>query len=62
MAVSARAISCGASLRRSYSAHKPLAAGDADVEKVSLQHGVVLCHDRNHYRGVLVDARGVCRY
>ena len=28
---------------------KPIAAGDAGVEKVPLQHGVVLRHDRNHH-------------
>ena len=28
---------------------KPLAAGDAGLEQITLQHGVVLCHDRNHH-------------
>src|SRR5439155_13218048 len=46
---------------------QPLAAGDAGVEKIPLQHSVVLRHDRNHYGWVfralaLVDARGVCRH
>ncbi len=46
---------------------QPLAAGDAGVEKVPLQHCVVLRHDRNHHGWIfrasaLVDARGVCRY
>jgi hypothetical protein len=45
---------------------KPLAAGDAGVEQITLRHGVVPRHDRNHYGGyselTLVDARGVCRH
>lgn len=46
---------------------KPLAAGDAGVEQIALQHGVVLRHDRNHHGWVfralaLVDARGVRRH
>jgi hypothetical protein len=46
---------------------KPLAAADAGVEKVSLQYGVVLRYNRNHYRGLFralafVGAGGVCRY
>jgi hypothetical protein len=30
---------------------KPLAAGDAGIEKITLQHGVVLRYDRDHYGG-----------
>ena len=46
---------------------QPLAAGDAGVEKVPLQHGVVLRHDGNHHSWVfralaLVDACGVSRH
>src|ERR1700677_4478421 len=33
--------------------HEPLAAGDAGVEEVSLQHGIVPGHDRDHHGGVL---------
>jgi hypothetical protein len=45
---------------------QPLAAGDAGAEKVPLQHGVVLRHDRNHHGWVfraltLVDACSVRR-
>ena len=44
---------------------KPLAAGNAGVEKVPLQHGVVLRHEQRDHHGwgvgalALVDARGV---
>ena len=44
--------------------HEPLAAGDAGVEEVSLQHGVVLGQDGDHHRGILgalalVDGGGI---
>src|SRR3984885_1651735 len=47
--------------------HKPLAAGDAGVEQITLQHGIVLRHDRNYHGWVfralaLVDACGVARH
>ena len=31
---------------------QPLAARDAGVEQISLQHGVVLGHDRNDHGGI----------
>jgi hypothetical protein len=33
--------------------HKALTAGDAGIEQIALQHGVVLGHDRDHDGGVL---------
>jgi hypothetical protein len=44
--------------------HEPLAAGNASVEEVSLQHGIVLGQDRDHHGGILralalVDGGGV---
>jgi hypothetical protein len=46
---------------------EPLAAGDAGVDQISLQHRVVLRHERDHYRGVflplaLVNRCSVCRH
>jgi hypothetical protein len=46
--------------------HEALPAGDAGVEKVSLQHGVVLRQDRDNHGGILralalVDGGGVGR-
>ena len=29
--------------------HKPLAARDAGIEQITLQHGIVLRHDRDHH-------------
>src|SRR5208282_4247143 len=44
--------------------HEPLAAGEAGVEQISLQHWVVLGHDRDDHGGILralalVDGGGV---
>src|SRR3984885_6407273 len=44
--------------------HKPLAAGDARVEEISLQHWVVLSQDRDDHGGIfgalaLVDGGGI---
>src|ERR1700734_462806 len=33
--------------------HEPLAAGNASVEEISLQHGIVLGQDRDHNGGIL---------
>src|SRR6266496_1051819 len=46
---------------------KPLTAGNAGIEQVALQHGVVLRHDRDHngwiFRALaLMDGRGVGRH
>ena len=47
--------------------HEAFAAGDAGVEKIPLQHGVVLGHDRDNHSRVLralalMDGRGIGRY
>src|ERR1700722_5916354 len=44
--------------------HEPLAAGNAGVEEISLQHGIVLGQDRDHHGGILrplalVDSDGI---
>ena len=46
--------------------HQPLAARDAGIEEISLQHGVVLGQDRDDHGGIfgalaLVDGGGIGR-
>jgi IstB-like ATP binding protein len=50
-----------------YQNDKSLTAGDAGIEQIALQHGVVLGHDRDDHRGVfralaLMDGRGIGRH